>query len=195
MMAVVWLGLMVLFLLLEAGTVALVSLWFAAGALAAILVSLLGGNLVIQSLVFLVVSCALLALARPVLRKYYTPRITRTNVDSLPGSLGLVTADIDNVVGAGEVKLGAMTWTARSTDGSPIPAGTQVRVDRIEGVKAFVSPLRVGAGMEYGKKSQEVKKYVDFGNCYCSGAVHSDRGHFRGAAVPGVCHRAPGRVP
>ena len=69
-------------------------------------------------------------------------------MDSLPGSLGLVTADIDNVVGSGEVKLGAMTWTARSTDGSPIPAGTQVRVDRIEGVKAFVSPLRVGAGME-----------------------------------------------
>lgn len=148
MMAVIWLGLMVLFLLIEAGTVALVSLWFAAGALAAILVSLLGGNLVIQGVVFLVVSCVLLALARPVLRKYYTPRITRTNVDSLPGSLGLVTADIDNVVGAGEVKLGAMTWTARSTDGSPIPAGTQVRVDRIEGVKAFVSPLRVGAGME-----------------------------------------------
>ena len=148
MMAVVWLGLMVLFLLLEAGTVALVSLWFAAGALAAILVSLLGGNLVIQSLVFLVVSCALLALARPVLRKYYTPRITRTNVDSLLGSQGLVTADVDNVTGRGEVKLGAVVWTARSTDGSPIPAGTQVRVDRIEGVKAFVSPLRVGAGME-----------------------------------------------
>ena len=148
MMAVIWLGLMVLFLLIEAGTVALVSLWFAAGALAAILVSLLGGKLVIQGVVFLVVSCVLLALARPVLRKYYTPRITRTNVDGLPGSLGLVTADIDNVVGAGEVKLGAMTWTARSTDGSPIPAGTQVRVDRIEGVKAFVSPLRVGAGME-----------------------------------------------
>lgn len=148
MMAVVWLGLMVVFLLIEAGTVALVSLWFAAGALAAILVSLLGGNIVVQSVVFLVVSCALLALVRPVLRKYYTPRITRTNVDSLIGSHGLVTADIDNVTGRGEVKLGAMTWTARSTDGAPIPAGTQIRVDRIEGVKAFVSPLCVGAGME-----------------------------------------------
>ena len=148
MMSVVWLGLMVVFLLIEAGTVALVSLWFAVGALAAILVSLLGGSIVIQSVVFLVVSCVLLALVRPILRKYYTPRITRTNVDSLLGSQGLVTKDIDNVTGSGEVKLGAMTWTARSTDGSPIPAGTQVRVDRIEGVKAFVSPLRVGAGME-----------------------------------------------
>ena len=148
MMSVVWLGLMVLFLLIEAGTVALVSLWFAAGALAAILVSLLGGSIVIQSVVFLAVSCVLLALARPILRKYYTPRITRTNVDSLLGSQGLVTADIDNVTGRGEVKLGAMTWTARSTDGVPIPAGTQIRVDRIEGVKAFVSPLCVGAGME-----------------------------------------------
>ena len=195
MMAVVWLGLMVAFLLIEAGTVALVSLWFAAGCLAAILVSLLGGNIAVQSVVFLVVSCVLLALVRPILRKYYTPRITRTNVDSLLGSQGLVTSDIDNVTGRGEVKLGAVVWTARSTDGSPIPAGTQIRVDRIEGVKAFVSPLRVGAGMESGKKSQEVKKYVDFGNCYCSVAVHSDRGHFRGAAVPGLCHRAPGRVP
>ena len=148
MMAVVWLGLMVAFLLIEAGTVALVSLWFAAGCLAAILVSLLGGNIAVQSVVFLVVSCVLLALVRPVLRKYYTPRITRTNVDSLLGSQGLVTADVDNVTGRGEVKLGAMTWTARSTDGVPIPAGTQIRVDRIEGVKAFVSPLYIGAGME-----------------------------------------------
>ena len=148
MMSVVWLGLMVAFLLIEAGTVALVSLWFAAGALAAILVSLLGGSIVIQSVVFLVVSCVLLALVRPILRKYYTPRITRTNVDSLLGSQGLVTKDIDNVTGSGEVKLGAMTWTARSTDGAPIPAGTQIRVDRIEGVKAFVSPLYIGAGME-----------------------------------------------
>ena len=143
MMSVVWLGLMVLFLLIEAGTVALVSLWFAAGALAAILVSLLGGSIVIQSVVFLVVSCVLLALVRPILRKYYTPRITRTNVDSLLGSQGLVTKDIDNVTGSGEVKLGAMTWTARSTTGAPISEGAKVRVDRIEGVKVFVSPVKV----------------------------------------------------
>lgn len=148
MTSVVWLGLMVFFLLIEAGTVALVSLWFAAGALAAILVSLLGGNIAVQIVVFLGVSCVLLALVRPVLRKYYTPRITPTNVDSLLGSQGLVTGDIDNVAGTGEAKLGAMTWTARSTDGAPIPAGTRIRVDRIEGVKAFVSPLYIGAGME-----------------------------------------------
>lgn len=147
MMSVVWLGLMVLFLLIEAGTVALVSLWFAAGALAAVLVSLLGGGITLQFVVFLLVSCVLLALARPILRKYITPRITRTNVDSLIGTQGLVTAAIDNVTGVGEVKLGAMTWTARSSSGGPIPAGTQVRVDKIEGVKAFVSPLSVPAGV------------------------------------------------
>lgn len=147
MMSVVWLGLMVLFLLIEAGTVALVCLWFAAGALAAILVSLLHVGVIVQCTVFLLVSCALLALARPLARKYITPRITRTNVDSLLGSRGLVTADIDNVTGRGEVKLGAMTWTARSSGGMPICAGTQVRVDRIEGVKAFVSPLGVPTGV------------------------------------------------
>lgn len=145
MMSVVWLGLMVLFLVIEAGTVALVSLWFAAGALAAIVTALLGGNVIIQCAVFFLVSCALLALARPILRKYVTPRIAPTNVDGLIGSRGLVTGAIDNVSGVGEVKLGAMTWTARSTDGTPIAQGTQVRVDRIEGVKAFVSPLCVAA--------------------------------------------------
>ena len=57
------------------------------------------------------------------------------------GTKGMVTAEIDNVCAAGQIKLNGMDWSARSTDGSIIPAGTLVRVDRIEGVKAFVSPV------------------------------------------------------
>ena len=57
------------------------------------------------------------------------------------GSEGYVTADIDNLAATGTVKLGAMEWTARSADGSAIKAGTRVKVERIEGVKAFVSPV------------------------------------------------------
>ncbi len=139
--AIIWLALMVVFLVTEAATVTLVSLWFAAGALGAILVSLLGGAVWIQAAVFLAVSVVLLGALRPLARKYLTPNLTATNIDSVLGSTGRVTVSIDNVSAAGQVKLGAMFWTARSTSGEAIPEGTIVRVDRIEGVKVFVSPV------------------------------------------------------
>ena len=139
---IVWLGLMILFLMAEAATVSLVSMWFACGAFAALLVSFFGGNVVWQISVFIVVSTVLLLSLRPLLRKYFTPRLSKTNVDSVIGSQGYVTETIDNVEATGQVKLGAMYWTARSTSGDPIAKDTLVRVDRIEGVKAFVSPAK-----------------------------------------------------
>lgn len=141
----IWLALMVVFLITEAATVAMVSLWFAAGALAALVANLLGAGIVTQVVLFLAVSAALLAGLRPVVRKYFTPKLTRTNIDSIVNSQGYVTADIDNISAAGTVKLGAMEWTARSTTGAKISAGTLVRVDKIEGVKAFVTPVEVEA--------------------------------------------------
>lgn len=139
--AILWLILMVVLLITEASTVTLVSLWFAGGALAALLMSLLGAAVWIQVLAFLAVSAVLLTALRPIAKKHFTPKLTATNVDSVIGSTGLVTAAIDNVSAAGQVKLGAMVWTARATDGAPIPEGTLVKVDKIEGVKAFVSPV------------------------------------------------------
>ena len=136
-----WSVLAVGFLVLEGCTVAMVSLWFAIGAAAALVLSLLGAALWLQLLAFLAVSGVLLALLRPMMRKYV--KSTKTNVDSVPGTEGLVTEDIDNVAYQGQVKLGAMTWTARSTSGASIRAGTRVRVDRVEGVKVFVSPVKV----------------------------------------------------
>ena len=138
---ILWLILLGLFLLAEAATVTMVSLWFAAGSLAALAVSLAGGSIWLQIAAFLAVSAIMLTLLRPLARKYFTPRISRTNVDSVIGTTGRVTADICNVDSKGQVKLGAMYWTARSTDGSSIPEGTLVRADRIEGVKVFVSPV------------------------------------------------------
>lgn len=139
---IVWLGMLVLFLAVEVSTVGLVSVWFAVGALAAVLANLLGAGLWVQVILFLAVSGILLGLLRPLARRYFTPRITPTNVDSVVGTVGIVTEAVDNVAAQGQVKLGSMTWTARSTDHSPIPAGTKVRVDRIEGVKALVSPVK-----------------------------------------------------
>ncbi|MBQ8622289.1 MAG: NfeD family protein [Oscillospiraceae bacterium] len=145
--AIIWLVLMVVFLVTEAATVTMVSLWFAAGALGAMIVSLLGGAVWLQTAAFLAVSVVLLLALRPLVRKYVTPSLTATNIDSVIGSTGLVTVAIDNVTAAGQVKLGAMVWTARSSSGAPIPEGTQVRVDKIEGVKVFVTPAEVPANI------------------------------------------------
>lgn len=148
MMKLIWLALLVFFLFLEGSSVSLVSVWFAGGALAAMIASLLGAEIWLQAVIFLGVSGLLLALLRPILKKYITPKITNTNVDALIHSAGLVTVRIDNVTAAGQVKLGAMEWSARSTSGAPIEVGTQVTVDRIEGVKVFVSPAEVPAGVK-----------------------------------------------
>ena len=141
----IWLGLMILFLTVEGLTVGLVSAWFAAGALAAVVVSAAGGSVALQIGVFLAVSAALLACLRPILRKYVTPKLAKTNVDAVVGTEGYVTADIDNLSATGSVKLGAMEWTARSTSGEIIKAGTRVRADKIEGVKVFVTAVETFA--------------------------------------------------
>lgn len=138
---VLWAILAAVFLVLEAGTVALVSIWFAVGALAALVAAVLGAAMWLQVTVFLAVSVLLLAL---LWKKVRTKAIgTKTNVDSVIGTEGYVTEPIDNVSYTGRVKLGGITWAARSTSGAPIDAGTLVRVDRVEGVKVFVSPAQV----------------------------------------------------
>lgn len=140
--AILWFALMVLFIFVEASTVTMVSMWFVAGALAALVVNFLGGQLWLQIVLFLVVSAGLLLLLRPIAKKWLTPKIVKTNVDSVIGMQGVVLETIDNVSATGRVKLGAMEWTARSTDGTPIEKDTLVQVDRIEGVKAFVTPVK-----------------------------------------------------
>ena len=144
LLVILWLGLTVIFLIVEAACpIHLVSLWFAAGSLAALGVWALGGALWLQIAVFLAVSCALLAMLWPLTKKYLNPHLTATNIDSVIGSEGLVTVAVENLTAAGQVKLGAMEWTARSTTGDPIAVGTRVKVDRIEGVKVFVTPVEV----------------------------------------------------
>ena len=145
MEAIIWLVLMVIFLVAEALTVSMVSLWFAAGAVVALLLSLLHLQVWVQVVLFFVVSGVLLACLRPLVRHHVTPKITPTNVDAIVGTRGIVTAEIDNVCAAGQVKVNGMEWSARSTTGEIIPEGTLIRVERIEGVKAFVTPVKVHA--------------------------------------------------
>lgn len=149
LVTIIWLGLVIVFFIVEASCpIHLVSVWFAAGSLVALVTSMLGGPLWLQIALFLAVSCALLAALWPLTKKFLNPGHTATNVDSVIGSTGFVTAPIDNVAATGQVKLGAMFWTARSTSGTPIAEGTLIRVDRIEGVKVFVSPAEVKVSVE-----------------------------------------------
>lgn len=142
--AISWFAAMLVFLIVEAACpIHLVSIWFAAGALVAMVISILDGMLWLQITAFCVVSGALLLALWPFIRKFLNPHLTKTNVDAVIGTQGVVTAEIDNLNAVGQVKIGGMEWTARSTSGANIPAGTRVQVDRIEGVKAFVSPAEV----------------------------------------------------
>ena len=138
----IWLGLMVVFLITEAVcAIHLVSIWFAAGALVAMIAAALGAKMWLQVTLFILVSGALLALLWPMVRKFLRPNLKKTNIDSIIGATGLVTVTIDNMEATGQVKLNGMEWTARSTSGKIIDPHTEVKVDRIEGVKVFVTPV------------------------------------------------------
>lgn len=141
--AILWLVLMIVFILIEVSTVSMVSVWFAGGALASMIASLCKAPFWLQLVLFAAVSAALLLALRPLARKYFTPRLTKTNVDAVVGAEGLVTERIDNIQSAGRVKVGHMEWSARSTSGEVLEAGARIRVDRVEGVKVFVTSVEV----------------------------------------------------
>ena len=141
LLKIVWLVLLIVFAASEAVTVGLTSIWFAAGALCALISALLGGPLWLQLTLFLAVSLLCLLAVRPLAKKHLNDRVVPTNADRVIGAEAQVTEDIDNVHGKGAVVIRGMAWSARSQDGGPITAGTMVRVLRIEGVKVFVEPI------------------------------------------------------
>ncbi|MCD7838558.1 MAG: NfeD family protein [Clostridiales bacterium] len=138
---VVWLILLVFFAVLEGVTVSLCSVWFALGALAALLISLVIDNLWIQLLVFAVVSLVTLLLMRPLATHMFQKKgFTPTNADRILGKTGIVTEAIDNLAAKGQVKVAGQSWSARSDSGAPISAGVHVTILRIEGVRVIVRP-------------------------------------------------------
>lgn len=136
-----WIAIAVIMGVAEAATVQLVSLWFVGGALGAIVVTLLGGPLWLQVLVFALISLALLLLLRPFLRRYMKKNVVQTNVDSLVGRRALVIEGIDNLHATGRIKLDGTDWTARSLTGTVIEPDTEVVIRKIEGVKALVEQI------------------------------------------------------
>ena len=140
-MSWLWLGAAVLFGIVEALTAGLVSIWFVAGAAAALIGALLGAGTGVQVALFLAVSAAALAATRPLVRRFTKDGTVATNADRALGETAKVTEAIDNAASTGAVYVDGKTWTARSADGSVIPAGTVVEILRMEGVKLFVKKL------------------------------------------------------
>ncbi len=139
-MSLFWLVAMVLFGVLEAVTVGLTSIWFALGALGALAAAAASAPVIVQIVVFLGVSFLTLLLVRPLAQHYVNDRKVATNADRVIGREAVVTEDIDNIQGKGRVSISGADWTARAEDDRPIPAGSTVRVLRIEGVKVIVAP-------------------------------------------------------
>jgi len=133
-----WLGATVVFGAVEALTVGIVSIWFALGSLAALIAAALHAEMWLQITVFLAVSAIALIATRPLVKKKILLRTTPTNSDMVIGESAVVEEEIDNLAGIGAVKVQGKIWSARSDNGEQIPAGSIVRVSKIEGVKLIV---------------------------------------------------------
>lgn len=139
-MALIWIGVAVVFAVIEAMTLGLTTIWFTVGGVAACVVSLLGGHLVLQVIVFLAVSVLLLYFTKPLAEKKLRIGAEKTNVDALIGQIGVVTQEIVPF-NTGLVKVNGIIWTALPDDGNlTLPSGTKVRIVRVEGVKLIVIP-------------------------------------------------------
>lgn len=136
--SICWLAVFVLLIVIELATMGLTTIWFAGGAVAGFIASMIGANVVIQAVVFFVVSIVLLIFTRPFAVRYINSNKTKTNIDGLIGQEALVLEEINNIRETGCARLEGKEWTARSVDDSVIPADTVVIVERIEGVKLIV---------------------------------------------------------
>ena len=136
--SICWLAVFVLLIVIELATMGLTTIWFSGGAVAGFIASMLGANVVIQAVVFFVVSIVLLIFTRPFAVRYINSNKTKTNIDGLIGQEALVLEEINNIRETGCARLEGKEWTARSVDDTVIPADTVVIVERIEGVKLIV---------------------------------------------------------
>ena len=137
----VWLVFAVFMLVCELLTTQLVSIWFVLGGIAAAITCVFTDNLLIQTLVFVIVSLAALLATRPLVKKVLKNKQVPTNSDRLIGRVAIVTMDIVNTTGEGQVNVDGKIWSAKSYDGCEIKTGASVKITAIEGVKLVVEIL------------------------------------------------------
>ncbi len=143
---VLWIAVMVIMFIVETVTVSFVSIWFAGGALAALITALFGGNMLVQLIVFTAVSVVLLVCMWPLRNRLTRRGVVKTNADRVVGMTAVVTERIDNLAGTGAVRVDGKVWTARSAEGEVLENGDIVLVVRMESVKLYVQKAPVAVG-------------------------------------------------
>ena len=133
-----WIIAAVVFGIIEGATVALITIWFALGAIAAAVAAQLGGSNIVQVGTFVIVSALLLCATRPILKKVAVKKPQRTNADRFIGEEGVVIEPIDGINATGQVKVKGQIWSAVSENNKPIDKGERVEVLKISGVKLVV---------------------------------------------------------
>ncbi len=137
--AMVWLAVMIVLIVIEIITVGLTTIWFAGGALVAMFVSALGGGMMLQIIVFLIVSFGLLIFTRPFAIKYIKKSRVKTNYEGIIGKVVRITQDVDNIKETGCAVVNGQEWTVRAADNeNKIAAGSLAKVVNISGVKLIV---------------------------------------------------------
>ena len=144
MTVIFWAVAVVAFVILELATVGLASIWFALGALCALIAALLGAPLWLQIVWFVIVSVATLLLTRPLAKKFINSKTMATNADRVIGGRAVVKERIDDLAGTGAVLADGKMWSARTADGSTVDPGAIVTVREIQGVKLIVDPADAG---------------------------------------------------
>lgn len=133
-----WLIALIVLLVIELITLGLTTIWFAGGALVALIAALCGAPFWLQFTLFLIVSAILLFVTRPIAVKYWNKDRIKTNADGLVGQTALVIEEIDNIKAKGAVSVNGLEWTARTADNSVIEKDKVVVIKEIQGVKLIV---------------------------------------------------------
>lgn len=141
----IWLGIIALFLVIEAATVGLTTIWFAGGALIAAIAAWIGAGEAVQWILFVAVSLVLLIFTRPVAVRYMNKDVEKTNVERLMGQKAVVIQEIDNLNQTGLVRVGDVEWMARTkSDDVQIPEKAVVVIKEVQGVKLIVEEVKEG---------------------------------------------------
>lgn len=139
MATIIWLVIFVVLLGIEIATLGLTTIWFAGGALVAMLVAAIGLPVYVQIPVFLVVSIVLLLFTRPIALKYFNKERIKTNAESLVGQTVIVTEAINNIKGTGKAVINGQEWTARSAEDTvELERDSKAVIAAIEGVKLII---------------------------------------------------------
>ena len=134
-----WLILAGLMFVLEILTAGFLVFWFGVAALLTMVLSIFVDSVVIQIVVFIVLSFILVLATKPIVSKYVLKDdMVKTNVYTVIGKTAITTVDIDLAKGTGQIKVGSDVWSAKSEDGEFIPEGTMVEIVKVEGVKVVV---------------------------------------------------------